>query len=131
MSMSDPIADMLTRIRNAQMAKKRIVSVPFSKIKSAIALVLKDEGYIADINKKTDANHNVIELTLKYYADVAVIEGIRRVSKPGLRIYKPASEMPEVMNGLGIAIVSTSKGVMTGKKAQEAGVGGEILCEVV
>ncbi len=113
------------------MAKKRIVSMPFSKIKAAIALVLKDEGYIADINKKTVANHNVIELTLKYYADVAVIESIIRVSKPGLRIYKPASKIPEVMNGLGIAIISTSKGVMTGKKAQEAGVGGEVLCEVV
>lgn len=129
--MSDPIADMLTRIRNAQMAKKTTVCFPFSKIKSAIALVLKDEGYIVDINKKANGSHNTIEVTLKYYAGAGVIEKINRVSKPGLRIYKPASAIPEVMNGLGISIISTSKGVMTGKKAQQVGVGGEILCEVV
>lgn len=131
MSMSDPIADMLTRIRNAQMAKKISVSVPYSKIKSAIAEVLKDEGYIVDWKKKGSENQNIIEMTLKYYANFPVIEKIKRISKPGLRIYKPAAEIPEVMNGLGIAIVSTSKGVMTGKKAREVGVGGEILCEVV
>lgn len=131
MSMSDPIADMLTRIRNAQMAKKISVSVPYSRIKSAIAEVLKDEGYIVNSIKKRSKDQDIIEITLKYYADFPVIEKIKRISKPGLRIYKPASEIPEVMNGLGIAIVSTSKGVMSGKKARDAGVGGEILCEVV
>ena len=131
MSMSDPIADMLTRIRNGQMAKKKSVIVPYSKIKSAIAEVLKDEGYISDWLKTQLNSHENIELKLKYYADMPVIEKIKRISRPGLRIYKPAAEIPEVMNGLGIAIVSTSKGVMTGKKAQEVGVGGEILCEVV
>ncbi|MCP5274351.1 MAG: 30S ribosomal protein S8 [Burkholderiales bacterium] len=131
MSMSDPIADMLTRIRNAQMAKKKSVNVPYSKIKSAIADVLKEEGYIDNYSQKYVNDQNVIEIALRYYADLPVIEKIKRVSKPGLRIYKSATQLPEVMNGLGIAIVSTSKGVMTGKKAQEAGVGGEILCEVV
>ena len=129
--MSDPIADMLTRIRNAQMAKKKSVNVPYSKIKSAIADVLKEEGYIDNYSQKYVNDQNVIEIALRYYADLPVIEKIKRVSKPGLRIYKSATQLPEVMNGLGIAIVSTSKGVMTGKKAQEAGVGGEILCEVV
>ena len=131
MSMSDPIADMLTRIRNAQMSKKTYVSVPFSKTKAAIAVVLKDEGYIADFINKDIDNHAAIELTLKYYSGMPVIEKIKRISKPGLRIYKSTSEIPEVMNGLGISIVSTSRGVMTGKKAQEVGVGGEVLCEVV
>ncbi|MCP5245264.1 MAG: 30S ribosomal protein S8 [Burkholderiales bacterium] len=131
MSMSDPIADMLTRIRNAQMAKKKSVCVPYSKIKSAIAKVLKEEGYIIDFKKNMSNKQAVIDITLKYYAELPVIEKIKRISKPGLRIYKQAPEIPVVMNGLGVAIVSTSKGVMTGKKAQETGVGGEILCEVV
>ncbi len=131
MSMSDPIADMLTRIRNAQMAKKNKVLVPYSKIKFDIATVLQDEGYIAEVNKNIVDKHNFLELTLKYYSGLPVIESVKRISKPGLRIYKSATSIPQIMNGLGIAIVSTSKGVMTGKKAQEIGVGGEILCEVV
>lgn len=131
MSMSDPIADMLTRIRNAQMAKKTKVLVPYSKIKFDIANVLHDEGYIDNVDKKAEGKHNFLELTLRYYSGLPVIESIKRISKPGLRIYKSATTIPQIMNGLGISIVSTSKGVMTGKKAQEIGVGGEILCEVV
>lgn len=131
MSMSDPIADMLTRIRNAQLAKKRIVKMPSSRIKLAIANVLKDEGYIENYNAKEHENKSVLEIALKYYSGAPVIEDIKRISKPGLRIYKPSNALPSVMNGLGIAIVSTSKGVMTGRKAREAGVGGELLCIVV
>jgi len=131
MSMSDPIADMLTRIRNAQMAKKKKVLVPYSKIKLDIANVLQTEGYIENVDQDIKGKHNFLELTLKYYSGLPVIESIKRISKPGLRIYKSATNIPQIMNGLGIAIVSTSKGVMTGNKAQEIGVGGEILCEVV
>lgn len=131
MSMSDPIADMLTRIRNAQMAGKSNVYIPYSKIKSSIATVLKDEGYIDDYLKKAIGKHNMLEINLKYYIGLPVIETIKRVSRPGLRVYKPANEIPEVMNGLGVTIVSTSKGVMTGKQARHNGVGGEILCLVV
>ncbi|SER60519.1 small subunit ribosomal protein S8 [Nitrosomonas sp. Nm51] len=131
MSMSDPIADMLTRIRNAQMARKKTVGIPFSKIKADIASVLKDEGYIEDYQKKAVGKHSQLEIALKYYSGFPVIETVKRISKPGLRIYKSASEIPQVMSGLGIAIVSTSQGVMTGKKAQSSGIGGEILCEVV
>ena len=131
MSMSDPIADMLTRVRNAQLARKAEVSMPLSRIKLAIASVLKDEGYIDDFSASEGDGMRELTIKLKYYAGVAVIEKIQRVSKPGLRIYKPSSDLPNVLNGLGIAIISTSKGVMTERKARAAGVGGEVLCLVV
>ncbi|MGH6629269.1 MAG: 30S ribosomal protein S8 [Burkholderiales bacterium] len=130
MSMSDPIADMLTRIRNAQRAEKVSVFVPTSKLKAAIAQVLKEEGYIEDFRLQDNSGKPVLEIGLKYYAGKPVIERIERVSRPGLRIYKPAREIPQVMNGLGVAIVSTSRGVMTDRKARATGVGGEVLCIV-
>ena len=129
MSMSDPIADMLTRIRNAQMTEKTTCEMPSSKVKVAIARVLKDEGYI-DGFKVGGEQKPVLEIALKYYAGRPVIEKIERVSKPGLRIYKAKDDIPPVMNGLGIAIVSTSHGVMTDRKARATGVGGEVLCIV-
>jgi len=128
--MSDPIADMLTRIRNAQAADKVSVSVPSSKLKVAIAKVLKDEGYIEDFAVRENGTKPTLELGLKYYAGRPVIERIERVSRPGLRIYKGSGDIPKVMNGLGVAIVSTSRGVMTDKSARAAGVGGEVLCIV-
>jgi small subunit ribosomal protein S8 len=128
--MSDPIADMLTRIRNAQMVEKVSVSMPSSKVKVAIAKVLKDEGYIDDFAVRGEAGKPELELQLKYHAGRPVIEHIERISKPGLRIYKGAQEIPRVMNGLGVAIVSTSSGVMTDRHARAKGVGGEILCVV-
>lgn len=130
MSMSDPIADMLTRIRNAQAMEKVAVRVPASKVKSAIARVLKDEGYIEDFRVVGDPKRPEIEIALKYYAGRPVIEKIDRVSKPGLRIYRGKDELPSVMNGLGVAIVSTPRGVMTDRKARSLGVGGEVLCTV-
>ena len=130
MSMSDPIADMLTRIRNAQRAEKVTVAMPSSKVKVSIAGVLKDEGYIEDFGVREEDGKPVLEVQLKYYAGRPVIEKIQRVSRPGLRIYKGSQELPTVMNGLGVAIVSTSKGVMTDRKARASGVGGEILCVV-
>ena len=131
MSMSDPIADMLTRIRNAQTAEKVSVAMPLSKLKLAIAQVLKDEGYIEDFRVNDQSSKKpVLEIGLKYYAGKPVIERIERVSRPGLRIYKAAREIPQVMNGLGVAIVSTSRGVMTDRKARSTGVGGEVLCIV-
>jgi small subunit ribosomal protein S8 len=130
MSMSDPVADMLTRIRNAQAVEKVAVSMPSSKLKAAIAQVLKDEGYIEDFAVRGEAAKPELELQLKYYAGRPVIERIERVSKPGLRIYKGAQDLPRVMNGLGVAIVSTSSGVMTDRKARAQGVGGEVLCVV-
>ena len=130
MSMSDPIADMLTRIRNAQATEKVSVVVPASKVKHAIAQVLKDEGYIEDFARRDVDGKPVIEIGLKYYAGKPVIEKIERVSTPGLRIYKGRNELPRVMNGLGVAIVSTSKGVMTDRKARATGLGGEVLCIV-
>ncbi len=130
MSMSDPIADMLTRIRNAQASEKVTVAMPASKLKAAIARVLKDEGYIDDFKVSQDAIKPQLEIALKYYAGRPVIEKIERVSRPGLRIYKSTKDIPQVMNGLGIAIVSTSKGVMTDRKARASGVGGEVLCIV-
>lgn len=130
MSMSDPIADMLTRIRNAQMAEKPSVTMPSSKLKEAIARVLKDEGYIEGYSVRRDGNKAELDIQLKYYAGKPVIERIERVSKPGLRIYRGKDELPRVMNGLGIAIVSTPKGVMTDRKARHANVGGEVLCIV-
>ena len=130
MSMHDPISDMLTRIRNAQRADKTAVSMPSSKLKVAIAQVLKDEGYVEEFAVREVDNKPVLDIQLKYYAGRPVIERIERVSRPGLRIYKGSSDIPKVMNGLGVAIVSTSKGVMTDRKARAAGIGGELLCVV-
>jgi len=130
MSMSDPIADMLTRIRNAQMTENAVVVMPSSKVKLAIAKVLKDEGYIDGFKVSSEAIKPVLEIALKYHAGRPVIEKIERVSKPGLRIYKSKDDIPRVMNGLGIAIVSTSRGVMTDRKARATGIGGEVLCFV-
>ena len=130
MSMSDPIADMLTRIRNAQAVAKAAVVMPSSKLKVAIAQVLKDEGYIDGFAVRDNAGKHELELALKYYAGRPVIERIERVSRPGLRIYKGRDAIPQVMNGLGVAIVTTPKGVMTDRKARQTGVGGEVLCYV-
>jgi small subunit ribosomal protein S8 len=130
MSMSDPIADMLTRIRNAQMTEKVSVSMPSSQLKVAIAKVLKDEGYIEDFRVAGEAAKPQLEIALKYYAGRPVIEKIERISKPGLRIYRGKEDLPRIMNGLGVAIVSTSKGVMTDRKARASGIGGEVLCVV-
>ena len=130
MSMSDPIADMLTRIRNAQLAEKLSVAMPSSRVKASIAQVLKDEGYIDEFKVRDEDGKSTLEIALKYYAGEPVIEKIERVSRPGLRIYKGRDEIPTIMNGLGIAIVSTSKGVMTDRKARATGIGGEVLCIV-
>ena len=130
MSMSDPIADMLTRIRNAQSVEKAVVTMPSSKLKVAIAQVLKDEGYIDGFNVRGESGKSELEIALKYYAGRPVIEHIERVSRPGLRIYKGRHDIPNVMNGLGVAIVTTPKGVMTDRKARASGVGGEVLCYV-
>ena len=130
MSMSDPIADMLTRIRNAQSVEKAVVAMPASKLKVAIAQVLKDEGYIDGFAVRSDGAKSELEIALKYYAGRPVIERIERVSRPGLRIYKGRDAIPQVQNGLGVAIVTTPKGVMTDRKARQTGVGGEVLCYV-
>jgi len=130
MSMSDPISDMLTRIRNAQLANKATVVMPSSKVKIAIVKVLKDEGFVEDFAVRDNEGKPSLEIGLKYYAGRPVIERIDRVSKPGLRIYKGASDIPRVMNGLGVAIVSTPKGVMTDRMARASNVGGEVLCIV-
>ena len=130
MSMSDPIADMLTRIRNAQMAEKVTVVMPSSKLKVAIAKVLQDEGYVEGFKVASNDGKPMLEIGLKYYAGRPVIEKIQRISRPGLRIYKGCEDIPNVMNGLGIAIVSTSKGLMTDRKARANGMGGEVLCIV-
>lgn len=130
MSMTDPVADMLTRIRNGQMAEKLGVSMPSSKLKEAIAQVLKDEGYIEGFAVRKDGNKAELDIELKYYAGRPVIERIERISRPGLRIYRGKQDLPKVMNGLGVAIVSTPKGVMTDRKARSANVGGEVLCIV-
>jgi small subunit ribosomal protein S8 len=130
MSMSDPIADMLTRIRNAQAGEKTSVAIPSSKVKTAIAQVLKDEGYIEDFRVSAEGAKTTLEIALKYYAGRPVIERIERVSSPGLRVYRGSKDIPNVMNGLGIAIVSTSQGVMTDRKARTTGIGGEVLCIV-
>ena len=130
MSMSDPIADMLTRIHNAQMVEKVSVSMPSSKLKVAIATVLKDEGYIDNFEVKGEKAKPELEIALRYYAGRPVIERIERVSRPGLRVYKASNDIPQVMNGLGVTIVSTSRGVMTDRKARSEGVGGEVLCYV-
>ena len=130
MSMSDPIADMLTRIRNAQGVQKTTVAMPSSKVKVAIANVLKDEGYIEDFAVSEAEGKTELKIGLKYYAGRPVIERLERVSRPGLRIYKGKADIPSVMNGLGVAIVSTPKGVMTDRKARATGVGGEVICYV-
>ena len=130
MSMSDPVADMLTRIRNGQMAEKLGVTMPSSKLKTAIAQVLKDEGYIESFTIRNGEGKAELDIELKYYAGRPVIERIERVSRPGLRIYRGNQNLPKVMNGLGIAIVSTPKGVMTDRQARSVNVGGEVLCIV-
>ncbi|MEK9720347.1 MAG: 30S ribosomal protein S8 [Quisquiliibacterium sp.] len=127
MSMSDPIADMFTRIRNGQRVEKDAVSMPSSKLKVAIAQVLKDEGYIDGFSVKADTSKPELEVRLKYYAGRPVIERLERVSRPGLRIYKGRHSLPQVMNGLGVAIVTTSRGVMTDRRARADGVGGEVI----
>ena len=131
MSMSDPIADLLTRIRNAQMVAKQVVSVPSSKVKVAIAQVLKDEGYITDLRVNNIENNKAeLEIVLKYFEGKPVIATLKRFSRSGLRQYRGKSDLPKVMNGLGIAIISTSKGIMTDAQARQLGVGGEVLCFV-
>ena len=129
MSMQDPIADMLTRIRNGQAANKVAISMPSSKLNVAIANVLASEGYIESV-KVVEGVKPELEITLKYFQNKPVVESIQRVSRPGLRIYKRKDELPKVMGGLGIAVVSTSKGVMTDRAARQAGLGGEIICYV-
>jgi small subunit ribosomal protein S8 len=130
MSMSDPVSDMLTRIRNAQMVGHTEVVMPASRLKAAIAQVLKDEGYIEDFALRDQGVKKELHIGLKYYAGRPVIERLERVSKPGLRVYKGREDIPRIMNGLGVAILSTSRGVMTDRKARADGVGGEILCIV-
>ncbi|HEX6296828.1 MAG TPA: 30S ribosomal protein S8 [Burkholderiales bacterium] len=130
MSMSDPIADMLTRIRNAQMVGHTEVAMPASRLKASIAKVLKDEGYIEDFALRENGVMKELRIALKYYAGRPVIERLERVSKPGLRVYRGRDDIPRVMNGLGVAILSTSRGVMTDRKARADGVGGEVLCIV-
>ncbi len=130
MSMTDPIADMLTRIRNAQMVEKAAVTMPASKLKVSIAEVLKSEGYIDDFAIRENDGKAQLDIALKYYAGRPVIERIERVSRPGLRVYKGKDDLPRVLNGLGVAIVSTPKGVMTDRKARASNVGGEVLCIV-
>ncbi|HEA17643.1 hypothetical protein LCGC14_0876190 [marine sediment metagenome] len=130
MSMTDPVADMLTRIRNAQQAKKSDVTMPSSKVKLSIADVLKNEGYIATYNVTDVDGKSVLSIALKYFEGKPVISKIDRVSRPGLRVYKSAKDLPKVIGGLGVAIVSTSKGVMADRKARELGQGGEVLCSV-
>jgi len=129
MSLQDPIADMLTRIRNAQLVKKENVSMSATKVKLAIANVLKKEGYINDVIVDSAAKP-IMTISLKYYNNIGVIENITRISKPSLRVYKNKDNLPSVLNGLGIAIVSTPKGVMTAKDAKVAGIGGEVICYV-
>ena len=130
MSMTDPISDMLTRIRNGQKARKVSVRMPASKMKIAVARVLKDEGYIADYSTTEDGGKAELTVELKYYEGKPVIENVKRISKPGLRIYRGKEELPKVLGGLGIAIVSTSAGVMSDRQAREQGIGGEVLCVV-
>jgi small subunit ribosomal protein S8 len=130
MSMSDPIADLLTRIRNAQAVDKASVVMPSSKLKVAIAKVLKDEGYVEDYAVTETGGKAELKIVLKYYSGRPVIERLERVSKPGLRVYKGRNEIPQVMNGLGVAIISTPKGLMTDRKARATGLGGEVICYV-
>ena len=129
MSMSDPIADMLTRIRNGQSANKAAVTMPSSKLKQQIANLLKEEGYVSKVETSSEAKPE-LTVSLKYFEGSAVIEDIKRVSRPGLRIYKNAEELPKIKNGLGIAVISTSKGLMTDRSARKAGIGGEVICSI-
>jgi small subunit ribosomal protein S8 len=128
--MTDPIADMLTRVRNGQKARKVTVAMPTSNAKVAVAKVLKDEGYITDFSEEADGVKKTLTIELKYFEGKAVIEQVKRISKPGLRIYRSVDEIPKVLGGLGVAIVSTSAGVMSDKQAREKGIGGEVLCIV-
>ena len=130
MSMTDPIADMLTRIRNGQKARKLSVAMPWSKAKVAVAKVLKDEGYITDFGTVGEGAEKELTVELKYFEGTPVIERVQRVSKPGLRIYRGKEDLPKVLGGLGVAIVSTSAGVMSDRQAREKGIGGEVLCIV-
>ncbi|MGP1929629.1 MAG: 30S ribosomal protein S8 [Arsenophonus sp. ER-BJ3-MAG3] len=130
MSMQDPISDMLTRIRNGQAANKAVINMPSSKLKVAISAVLKEEGYIKNYKIEYDNNQAILKIRLKYFQGKAVVENIKRISRPSLRIYKKKDALPNVMAGLGIAIISTSKGVMTDRIARKAGLGGEIICYV-
>ena len=130
MSMTDPIADMLTRIRNAQAVRKTAVKIPFSKLKAAIARVMKEEGYIEGYAVEAEDNKSFINVVLKYHEGRPVIEDLQRYSRPGLRAYRGKDELPKVMGGFGIAIVSTSAGVMTDRAARAAGFGGEVICFV-
>jgi small subunit ribosomal protein S8 len=129
MSMQDPISDMLTRIRNGQTSSKKKVVMPLSKQKKAIAKLLLDEGYISDFNVNED-NNGSLEVTLKYYQEKPVIELLKRVSRPGLRVYKPSNDLPKVHGGLGVAVISTSKGLMSDRLARSQGFGGEVVCYV-
>ena len=130
MVVTDPIADMLTRIRNALTAKHSDVKIPTSKVKSAIADILLEEGYIASVEKVDEGVNSYLNITLKYGAGKSVINGLKRVSKPGLRVYANCEELPQVLGGLGIAIISTSKGIMTDKQARNANVGGEVMAYI-
>ena len=130
MSMTDPIADMLTRIRNGQKARKVSVSMPASTAKIAVATVLKDEGYITDFSTEGEGAKKSLTVELKYFEGSPVIESIQRASKPGMRIYRGKDDLPKVLGGLGVAIVSTSAGVMSDRQAREKGIGGEVLCVV-
>ena len=130
MSMTDPIADMFTRIRNAQATGKRSVVMPASRVKQAIANLLKNEGYVADVQTLSEEGKPKLEIALKYYEGKPVIERIQRVSRSGLRVYRGKDELPKILAGLGVAIISTSQGLMTDRQARAAGVGGEVLCLV-
>ncbi len=130
MSMTDPVSDMLTRIRNGQKARKVSVSMPSSTVKIAVANVLKDEGYITDFEASGEGTKKTLSVELKYFEGTPVIEKVQRVSKPGLRIYRGKDDLPKVLGGLGIAIVSTSAGVMSDRQAREQGIGGEVICVV-
>jgi len=130
MSMTDPISDMLTRIRNGQKARKVSVSMPASTVKIAVANVLKDEGYITDFEESGEGAEKTLSVELKYFEGTPVIEKVQRVSKPGLRVYSGKDDLPKVLGGLGIAIVSTSAGVMSDRQARKQGIGGEVICVV-
>lgn len=130
MNLTDPIADMLTRIRNANSAKHSVVSIPFSKIKESIANILKNEGYIVDYSIEEEGNKKNIVVTIKYVDGETVIKGLRRISKPGRRVYSSVENLPKVLGGLGIAIVSTPKGVITDKECRKHSVGGEVICYI-
>ena len=130
MSMQDPVADMLTRIRNGQMAEKKAVTMPSSTLKVAILKVLQEEGYVAGFDVKAEGGKSTVTVELKYFNGKPVIETVKRISTPGLRIYKAANDLPKVNGGLGVSIVSTSKGVMTDRAARAQGIGGEVICNV-